>query len=136
MAGSFTNLGQDYCLYGTSPTVGGLANLATAIRLYTAASTPAKDGTGFTQIASGNGYPAGGYTIVKANWTQVTLSGDRGIRLADQVVTASGGSIPSFGGSYLVDASNNPLAWWPLASPVILAPGEYITLAALTIKLG
>ncbi len=133
MASSLTNLGEQYALYGTATPNGGLANLIAAIRLYDSTSTPAKAGTGFNQVAAANGYPVGGYTTTRGNWTYSVAAGLGGIVRADLVLAASGGSIPNIAGAYAVDASNNVLCWWERSSPITLASGESLTFDDLTI---
>ena len=133
MANSLTLKGQEYMLHGTSSD-GGFSRLATKLKLYTSASTPAKDGTGFTEVANGNGYTTGGIAIVRANWTLELDSGNNRIRLANQVWTASGGSIANIAGVFATDASDNVLAWWERSSPITIASGDTFTADSLYIK--
>jgi hypothetical protein len=140
MANHLTHKGQDYMLFGdgtSSPNLlgGSIARLATAVRLYTSASTPNKDGTGFTQVANGNGYATGGSAITVDEWTLETNSGDRQIKLDDVIVTASGGNIENIAGAYIVDTDGNVLAWWERSLATTLVAGDSITLDDLTIKL-
>lgn len=134
MANSVTNLGQEYALYGTVAPNGSLANLITAIKLYAVGSTPNKNGSGFTEVAIGNGYSAGGFPVTRADWSLIFIGPDRAIRLGDILVTAVGGSIPNILGAYAVDAGNNPLVWWERTTGVTLAPGDDLVLDDLTIR--
>ncbi len=129
MANSLTHKGEELALK-KSP--GSVAYLATAVRLFTGASAPDKDGTGFSEVANGNGYTTGGQVITQANWTYTALTSK--ITLADQVWTASGGSIANVRGAYIVNAGGDVLAWWELTSAITLASGDTITLDDLTIK--
>lgn len=129
-----TNKGQEYALHGTAAPNGGLANLITAIRLFAVGSTPNKNGSGFTQVAALNGYPAGGFAVTRANWTLVLLGLDQAIRLADISVTAVGGSISHIAGAYAVDGAGNVLAWWERSPALTLAPGDSVLLDDLILK--
>jgi hypothetical protein len=133
MANNLTNLGQEYCLLGTNTPNGGIANLAAFIRLLAVGSVPDKNGSGFNQVAAGNGYPAGGFAISRPNWTLVLQSGDNLIRLVDILITAAGGSIPNIAGAYIVNAGGLPLGWWE-RSALTLASGDSLLLDDLTIK--
>jgi len=133
MASSLTNKGEELALYGTATPNGGLANLISAIKLYSSTSTPNKNGTGFTEVAAGNGYPVGGYATTRANWTWSVVSGNGKIVRADINVAASGGSIPGIGGAYAINAAGDVLGWWERTSPITLAPGESINFDDLTI---
>ena len=134
MANALTNKGQELALMGTATPNGGIANLATAVKLFAAGSTPNKNGTGFNEVASGNGYPVGGFLITRANWVLLLLSGDQAIRLNDILVTAVGGPIANILGAYIVDAGGNVLGWWERATSVTLAPGDDLLLDDLTVK--
>ena len=135
MAAKLTNKGQEYLLHGTATPNGGLTNLATAVRLYDNTSVPNKNGSGFVQVASGNGYPVGGTLITRASWALALNLGDQRITLADIVLTASGGNIPNIAGAYFVDAGGLVLAWWERGSSLTLGPGETLTLDDLSVKL-
>lgn len=134
MSNSMTNRGQEYALYGTATPNGGLANLITAIRLYAVGSTPNKNGTGFNQVASGNGYPVGGFAVSRANWTLVLLGLDQAIRLGDISLTAAGGPISNIAGAYAVDGAGNVLCWWERAAGLTLNSGDVVLLDDLTLK--
>jgi hypothetical protein len=132
MANSLTHKAEEYMLTGNGAD-GSFARLATAVRLYTGASIPKKDGTGFTEVANGNGYVSGGKAIAIGNWTyELALSR---IVLDDQTWLASGGSIQNIAGAYIVDGSGNVLAWWE-RSLLTLAPGDSLKLDDLFVKLG
>lgn len=135
MTNSFTNKAQEYMLMGTATPNGGIANLGTKLKLYDAASTPAKDGTGFTEVANGNGYSTGGKSLARVNYTMSLATGNEKIVIDDQTWTASGGTIPTVAGAYLTDASDNPLAWWERGSTVTLNDGDTITTTSLTLTI-
>lgn len=136
MATNVTHLGQQHAL---GELVGGIIIVATKIKLYTGASTPNKDGTGFVEAANGNGYLTGGVAIVTANWLADLFSGNRRVRLKpsgnDVAWVASGGSIVNIAGAMLTNAGNAVLAWWPrVGGAVNIAPGEDVTLVDLTLS--
>ncbi len=133
MANSLTYAGQDAAFYGGTGD-GGFARTATKLKLYTSASTPAKDGTGFTEVANGNGYLTNGIAITRSDWTAETDSLNRRIRLANKVWTASGGSIANIAGAYVTDAADNVLAWFERSSPITIASGDTFTADTLFIK--
>lgn len=134
MANSLTNKGEEYALIGDGSSDGSIARLATALLLYDSTSTPDKDGSGFTEVANGNGYTTGGQSINVSNWTYSVVSQDGQIALDNQVWTASGGNIANILGAYLTDGSN-VLAWWERSSAVTLTPGDSLTADTLTIRL-
>lgn len=133
MANSLTNAGEELALFGDGVGDGSIARLATSVRLFTSASTPNKNGTGFTQVANGNGYTTGGIAITVADWT-FSVNGVNGqIVLDDQVWTATGGQIVNIAGAYIHDGTD-VLAWWE-RSTVTLDDTDTITLDDLTIRL-
>lgn len=83
-----------------------------------------------TDIAAGNGYSAGGMTL-----DTVTLSESSGtakVTIADEVLTASGGTIGPF--RYLDLYNDTPtspadplVAWWDYGSSITLNNGETFT---------
>ena len=93
MANNLTNWGEEVMLLGDGAGDGSVARLAASVRLYTSASVPNKDGTGFTEVANGNGYTTGGIAIVLANWT-LSLAGsvNQIASTLDPSWTAAGGS--------------------------------------------
>jgi hypothetical protein len=133
MANSLTYKGEEYALNGDGASDGGVARKATKVKLYQSGSTPAKDGTGFTEVANGNGYTTGGHAITTVDWTYDSLNSK--ITLADQVWTASGGSISNIAGAYITDAADAVMAWWERASAITLASGDSLTLDDLAIAL-
>lgn len=136
MANSLTNKGEEYALFGDGVSDGSIGRLATNLLLFDSTSTPAKDGTGFTEVANGNGYVAGtGKAISIANWTFSVVSQNGQIVLDDQTWTASGGNIANILGAYIVDTGSNALAWWERSSAVTLTPGDSLTADDLTIRL-
>lgn len=131
MASYFTTAGIDACLKGGASD-GGFARLAARLRLYDSTSTPNINGTGFAEVANGNGYVTGGVAITQAEWTAET-SGNRRIRLADKMWTAAGGSIANVSGAYITDAVGNVLAWFEEASAVTVLNGDTFTVQNLAI---
>tara|TARA_R100001086_G_scaffold87122_3_gene42585 strand:+ start:6881 stop:7324 length:444 start_codon:yes stop_codon:yes gene_type:complete len=146
MANSLTNAGQWMALGATSGgSVGGTkGSLATAgivlaadrIGLFSSATTPAKDGTGFTQITGNGGDPK---TIADSNWTG-SLSGsapnaNAQVVLADQTWTASG-AVNNIAGAYIFEnAGGTALAWWERSSAIDLLSSDEIVADDLTIRL-
>jgi hypothetical protein len=88
--------------------------------------------TDITQIAAGGGYTAGaggGYTLDSVTLT--TASGVAKVTIADEVITASGGSIASFRYAVVYNdtATNDPLIGWvDYGSSVSPATGETFTI--------
>lgn len=114
---------------------GGIAHIATKLKLYNTASTATKTMSSnvFTE-PSGGGYT--NKTISKANWTpSVGGGGDTEMVLANQTFTATGGSIDNVQGAFLTDPAGNEMAWWERSSPVTLALGDSITADTLTIRI-
>lgn len=84
-----------------------------------------------TEISAGNGYTAGGMTL-----DTVTLSESSGtakVTIADEVLTASGGSIGPF--RYVAvynDTATSPadalVMWYDYGSSITLASGESLTI--------
>jgi hypothetical protein len=132
VANSLTYDGEKACLLGGASD-GSLARVAVKVRLYEKTSTPNKDGTGFVEVADGNGYTTGGKTISPSDW--VYDPANSRIKLNDQVWTATGGSIEDIKGAYLVDSLGNVLAWWERATAVTLSSGDTLTLDDLTVEL-
>jgi hypothetical protein len=131
MANSLTYKGEEATL--KSPTsLGSIARIAEAIRLFKGDSTPAKDGSGFNEVPTGNGYTAGGHAITEANWTYAATNSK--VTLVDQVWTAGGGSIENVRGAYIVDGSGNVLAWWELSGAITLASGDQLELDDLAVR--
>jgi hypothetical protein len=135
---ALTNLGEQVATMGNdtvTPTDGSIARSAKHVKLYTSASVPSKAGTGFVEVANGNGYTTGGQAIAVSDFTFSVVGSNGQIKLADKVWTASGGNIADIAGAYMTDVSGNVLAWWARATPVTLTPGDSLTLDDLTIRL-
>lgn len=94
----------------------------------TAADTGA---SAWTEISAGNGYSAGGMTLDTVTLTE--SSGTAKVTIADEVLTASGGSIGPF--RYVCiynDTATSPadaaVAYFDYGSSITLASGETFTL--------
>lgn len=134
--GQFTTFGFSAALKGTGTPNGSIANIATAIKLYTSASSPAKDGTGFTEVANGNGYTTGGIAITTADWGYSFDGTNGNLLLASKTWTASGGNIANVAGAYITDTSGNVLAWWDRASGAVTqSPPDQIIADSLVLRL-
>lgn len=133
MPSQLTYKGELACLLGNG-TDGGLARLATAIKLYRSTSTPAKDGTGFVEVANGFGYTTGGIAITVANWAATTPP-PQGAKLDDKSWVATGGSIADVAGAYLCDAAGDVLMWAESTEVRTYAAGETILVDDLTAAL-
>ena len=84
-----------------------------------------------TEISAGNGYSAGGMTLDSVTLSEA--SGTAKVVIADEVLTASGGSIGPF--RYVViynDTATSPadalVAYFDYGSSITLADGESLTL--------
>lgn len=84
-----------------------------------------------TEIAAGNGYSAGGMTLDTVTLSEA--SGTAKVTIADEVLTASGGSIGPF--RYVViynDTATSPadalVAWYDYGSSITLADTETFTI--------
>jgi len=101
-----------------------------------------------TEIATGNGYSAGGYELTPGStdfdlWSELDGSDDVGrIQIKDVVFTASGGSIPASGDGALyavlldhhaTPASRNVLGFWSLGSARTISDTQTLTLNDLQI---
>jgi hypothetical protein len=130
----YTSKGLEYALHGTAAPNGAIANLGTKLKLYTSASTPAADGTGFTEVANGNGYTTGGKALSRSNYTFAFSAPNATIVIADQTWTASG-PISNVAGAYLTDASDNVLAWFPRGSTASIDSPDQIVADDLTLQI-
>lgn len=93
-----------------------------------ASNTVAAD---ITEISAGNGYSAGGMTLDTVTLSET--SGTAKVTIADEVLTASGGSIGPF--RYVVIYNDTPtspadplVAWYDYGSSITLASGESLTI--------
>ena len=121
-------------------------------RLVTSAAAPVADtntASELTEIAAGNGYTAGGYSLSRNStdfdvWTEDDTN-DRGlVQIKDIVWTASGGSIPGSGSGarYCVitddnatDASREVYIYWDLTSDRSVSDGQTLTLQDCEIRI-
>lgn len=146
MASGMTNRGKyliqmDYFRNELTPTNFYLA-------LCTSAATPNEDTNTLvelTEIAAGNGYTAGGYSLSK-NSTDFDVctendSDDRSfIQIKDVVWTASGGPIPSSGNgarwAVLTNDDSDPdiLAYFDLTNDRTVSDGQTLTLQDCEIR--
>ena len=119
--------------------------------LVTSATAPTQDHntvSEFTEIAAGNGYTAGGYSLTPGA-TDFDLhteddTGDLGkVQVKDVAWVASGGSIPASGNgaryALLTDdnvtpASREVLAYWDLGSDRSVSSGQTLTLQDLELQ--
>lgn len=140
MANSLTNEGQGLALgKGSTGTTYGIVQAATRLKLFTDATQPLKDGTGFTEVSNGNGYTTNGITTLDpTDWTASLNGGDQQVVLdtnGPYQWTASGGQIQNIKGAFITDASDRELAWWERSSAVTLNASDTITADDLTIRL-
>ena len=84
-----------------------------------------------TDISAGNGYTAGGMTLDTVTLSETT--GTAKVTIADEVLTASGGSIGPF--RYVAiynDTATSPadalVCWYDYGSSITLASGESFTI--------
>lgn len=84
-----------------------------------------------TEISAGNGYTAGGMTLDTVTLSETT--GTAKVTIADEVLTASGGSIGPF--RYVAiynDTATSPadalICWYDYGSSITLASGESFTI--------
>ena len=84
-----------------------------------------------TEISAGNGYSAGGMTLDTVTLSEA--SGTAKVTIADEVLTASGGSIGPFRYVYIYnDTATSPadagVCYYDYGSSITLASGETFTL--------
>lgn len=84
-----------------------------------------------TEISAGNGYSAGGMTCDSVTLSET--SGTAKVTIADEVLTASGGSIGAF--RYITLYNDSPtspadplVGWYDYGSSITLADGESFTI--------
>jgi len=122
------------------------------VALVTSATAPDADTntlSDLTEIADGNGYTTGGYSLDK-NATDFDVlneddTNDRGdIQIKDVAWTASGGNLPASGDgaryAVLLDdngtvANREVLAFWDLSSDRTVSDGQSLTLQNLELRL-
>jgi hypothetical protein len=78
-----------------------------------------------TEIAAGNGYPAGGTAVASSAYSQT--SGVGKLTGNDVTFTAAGGAIANFRYAVLYNstpAAGNLIGWWDYGSTVTLNAGE------------
>lgn len=81
-----------------------------------------------TEIASGNGYTAGGATVAQSSSAQT--SGTYKLVIADPTFTASGGSIADFRYAVLYNstpAAGNLIAFWDYGATITVTNGNSFT---------
>ena len=118
-----TQLGIEYMLKRAAG--GSLTYHNAVLGLYTPASIPAVDGTGFVEV-SGGGYAA--QSLTQADWLWSATSS----LVELQTVTFSGSSIgPVQGVFYALTGIGDILAWWPLISPVTDATIDVVLQAGM-----
>jgi len=122
------------------------------VLLATSATAPDADTnlvSDLTEIAAGNGYTTGGYSLTKNSTDFDTLTeddtNDRGlIQIKDVAWTASGGSIPGSGNgaryAVLIDdnatiANREIYCYWDLTSNRTVSDGQTLTLQDLEIRI-
>lgn len=149
MAG-WTNKGKMSILDAYFRNTGAPTNFYVA--LATSATPPTQDTdtlSQLTQIATGNGYADGGYSLTRNSTDFDVLNeddtNDRGdIQIKDVVWNASGGSIPDTGNGarYAVLTDDNVTvtareiyAYWDLTSDRSVSDGQSLTLQNLELRL-
>lgn len=122
------------------------------VALVTSATAPNADTntmSDLTQIATGNGYTDGGYSLTGGAtdfdvWTEDDGNDYAYVQIKDVVWTASGGPIPSSGSgaryAVLTDdngtvASRIVIFWWDLSSDRSVSTGQTLTLQDLEMQL-
>lgn len=150
MASGWTNKGKMSILDAYFRNSGAPTNFYVA--LVTDATAPTADTntlSDLTEIAAGNGYTTGGYSLNRNSTDFDVLTeddtNDRGvIEVKDVAWTASGGSIPGSGdgASYAVLLDDNVtvgsrevITYWDLTSERTVSDGQTLTLAGLTLRL-
>jgi hypothetical protein len=122
------------------------------VALVTSATAPNADTntlSDLTEIAAGNGYTTGGYSLTPGATDFDTLteddSGDLGkILIKDVVWTATGGALPASGSGarwavLLTDeatvANRQVICWWDLTSDRTVSSGQPLTLQDCELRL-
>jgi hypothetical protein len=143
MASGWTNRGKklvlDYVFRATALPANFYVALVTSATAPTADTNTMAD---LTEIAAGNGYTSGGYSLTKNSTDFDVLTeddtGDKAlIQIKDVAWTASGGTLPASGNgaryAVLTDynatvSARNVLAWWDLVSDRSVSTGQPLTL--------
>lgn len=145
-----TNKGKARVLNGFFRNTSVPTNLYVA--LITSAVAPTVDTNTFgelTEIANGNGYTTGGFSLSRNATDFDSLvendTDDRAeLQIKDIVWTASGGTLPASGGgaryAVLLDdnatiADREVLAWWDLSSDRSVSSGQTLTLQNCELRL-
>ncbi len=122
------------------------------VALVTSASAPTADTdtlSQLTEIATGNGYTTGGYSLTPNGTdfdtlTEVDASDRADIQIKDVTWSAAGGSIPDTGDGarYAVLTDDNGtvgnriiVGWWDLVSDRTVSNGQDLTLQDLELRL-
>ena len=147
---AFTNKGKyrllDWVFRGTTMPTNFYVALVTSATAPTADTNTLSE---LTEIAAGNGYTTGGYSLTPGatDFDSITEddTNDRGeVQIKDVVWTASGGSLPGSGSgaryAVLLDdnatvGSREVLAWWDLTSDRSVSDGQSLTLQDLEMRL-
>jgi hypothetical protein len=143
MASGVTNRGKklllDYVFRATALPANFYVALVTSATAPTADTNTVSE---LTEIAAGNGYTSGGYSLTKNSTDFDVLTEDDTndkaiIQIKDVVWTASGGAIPASGNgaryAVLTDynatvGSRQVMAWWDLTSDRTVSSGQPLTL--------
>jgi|SRR5580765_835549 len=147
MASGYTNRGKYLILQGVFRNTGLPTNFF--IGLVTSATAPVAGTTvlsGLTEIANGNGYTTGGFSLTKnsTDFDVLTEAATTLIQVKDVVWTASVGNLPASGNgaryAVLLDdnvtvGSRQVLAWWDLVSDRTVSVGQTLTLQNLELDL-
>lgn len=146
MAG-WTNRGKYLVLQGVFRNTGLPTNFYVA--LCTSATAPTQSHntlSQLTEIANGNGYTTGGYSLTKnaTDFDTLTQADTTLIQVKDVVWTASAGNLPATGSgaryAVLLDdngtvGSRQILAYWDLTSDRTVSVGQTLTLQNLEIDI-
>jgi len=150
MAG-WTNRGK-FNILGTYFRATAIPGSAFAVFLATSATAPTADHnlkTDLTEIATGQGYSAGGLNVARdgTDWDVLTEddSGDLAkIQIKDLVWTASGGNLPASGNGaryagltdqHATVGSRELLAFWDLSADRTVSDGQTLTLQNCELRL-
>lgn len=146
----FTNRGKKRVVDYFFRRSGGLPSLF-YLALCTSANTPTADTntmSDLTEIAAGNGYIAGGLTVVASGtyfpYLNEDDANDRVVMIATQLGwTASGGNLPASGNGarwvVLTDDNVTPgnrdvLCYWDLGADRVVSNGQLLVLVDITIR--